>query len=166
MCELPCDAHRGSVTRIGEVHGVGKVHRCRDAVDDDEEPSGHSLPAARLLESQRKEHHQGIEGVGIKYGRGIEGKAAFEQVAKGELVELRSEHLPVEPYKLQPAQGVDDVCEEEIECQYEGIRQVGSLKKMQDASVFHYCLGKGGGERRLYTHRESNPDLGNRNPLF
>ena len=72
VAELTEHGACGAPSCILEIDGVGHVDDYRQTVDDKKNPPCRILPNWMFLNRPRKEHKQGIERIGVEYGRGVE----------------------------------------------------------------------------------------------
>ena len=80
ILEFPKHRCRRSSHGIPEIHGVHQVDSQRNAVDNDKQHLANTMIAGTFLQVQRKEHHNDVEGIGIKDGGGIEHQSSSEDV--------------------------------------------------------------------------------------
>ena len=72
-------ARRSAPQGVREIHRVAQIDNQRQRIDDHKHPFAQQMIASTLLDPQRKEHQQDVQGIGVGDGGAVEDVTTVEQ---------------------------------------------------------------------------------------
>ena len=78
--KLAEDGARGATAGVLEIYRIHQVHCQGNAVNHHKRPFAHLVVGAALLEVQRQQHHDDVEGAGVHDCRRVEGQSALKGI--------------------------------------------------------------------------------------